>query len=844
MRKVLLLLAVSAFSTATFAQPLTLVKDGKPNATIILAKDATQRMQWAAGTLQNYIQKISGVKLPLNNDGKDVPGITLNVGDTETSLKSDLPDASLSPESYVIKIRNDDIYFAARYPTAVTFAVHSFIEDQLGVRWFAPGDDWEYVPSDPTPGTLTVDVKSVVKSPATSPRMWSSHNFGGEWSTWNFRNKTLNAEKSAPWKGFQNYIYKIFPPEKYAKTHPEYYPLINGKRVIPKKGDVYWWPCIGNKDVQRITAEFIHQFFLDHPDVESFPLGMDDIYTMCQDPLCRAMDAHPDDDKNRHYSDRYYKFINIVAAQVKKTDPGKYIGLLVYDGTRQLPETVPHIADNVFGYITQNSSYWPDAARKKADMDLTVAWTKRMKNLSRYDYYGFNSIAPRVYPHLMDEEIKFDKQHGLEGMYTEMYTFLPDTAPMIWAFAKLQWDPSLNIDDLLNDFYTKMFGAAAPEMQKYFSLLEKCWTEDKPGFTRDVLIDIAQQSLVMTPDEVHQGFTLLDAAVAKSQKPMEKKRIGIIRAALKYYSYMPLEYRLSQQLSQSQYKNAADAQKGLDEVSQLGQLITERQEFWSEAEKRDDLLGANLRGFEKTRFGLIKDMSPIENPVIPALLHLTDWYRKNQPAQAAQIIEKVKSTFPEGAIRSTLANWNWVADHHPISLLKNGDFDSTSVSTTDVQPDWNTKNIPGGWASWSRYHFAKFTKDTGRNGGIGVRISTPADRSESGRIVQNINNLTPGGRYLAVAWVKVEPGFDSSGVSLGLRLRANGNWYPLDKGQVMVQTAAASTEEWQQMIVSITLPQDANGLSLQLDASKSAAIFDDVALYEIPEDVIGAKRQK
>jgi len=836
MKKVLLLLAILQISVAASAEPLTLVKDGKPNATIVLATDATERMQWAAGTLRNYIQKISGVALPLNKDGKDVPGITLNVGKTDSAQESDLPDASLSPESYAIKMRGDDVYFAARYPTAVTFAVHSFIEDQLGVRWFAPGDDWEYVPQLQDKSTFTVDVKDVVKSPDTSPRIWSSHNFGGDWNTWNFRNKTLNAEKSAPWKGFQNYIYKIFPPEKYAKTHPEYYPLINGKRVIPTKGDVYWWPCIGNKDVQRITAEYIHQFFVDHPEVDSFPLGMDDIYTMCQDPLCRAMDAHPDDDKNRHYSDRYYKFINIVAAQVQKTDPGKYIGLLVYDGTRELPKSVPHIADNVFGYMTQNSSYWPDAARKKADMDLTVAWTKRMKHLSRYDYYGFNSIAPRVYPHLMAEEIKFDKQHGFGGMYTEVYTFLPHTAPMIWAFAKLQWDSSLNIDDLLNDFYTKMFGAGASAMQKYFSLLEKCWDEDKPGFNRVVLKDIIQQSLVMTPDEVHQAFALLDAADKNAQQPMEKKRIGIIHAAMQYYSYMPLEYQLAQQLSLAQFHNAADAQKGLAQVQQLGQLITQRQQFWAAAMQRKDLLGANLRGLDQTRFGISNDMSPIENPVIPAMLHLVDWYRQNQPEQAAQVLNAIKSTFPEGVIRSTLSDMNWVAQHHPDSLLVNGSFESASARTTDVQPDWNTQNIPGGWASWSRYHFAKFAKVPGRNGGIGVRIVTPKDRGESGRVVQSINKLKPGGRYLAVAWVKVEPGYDPNGVSLGLRLRVDGKWYPAGKGPVTVQTAAAPSEGWQQMIIGITLPDDANGLSLQVDASRSAAVFDDVALYEIPVD--------
>jgi len=757
------------------------------------------------------------------------------VGKTETALESDFPDAALNPESYAIRMRGDDIYFAARYPTAVTFAVHSFIEDSLGVRWFAPGDDWEYVPQLANKSTFTVDVESVVKSPDTSPRFWSSHKYAPEWNSWNFHNKTVSAEKTAPWRGFQNYIYKIFPPEKYAKTHPEYYPLINGKRVIPKKGDVYWWPCIGNKDVQRITAEYIHQFFVEHPNVESFSLGMDDIYTMCQDPLCRAMDAHPDDDKNRHYTDRYYKFINIVAAQVKKTDPGKYIGLLVYDGTRELPTTVPYIEDNVFGYMTQNSSYWSDAAIKKADEELTVAWAKRMKHLSRYDYYGFTSLAPRVYPHLMAEEIKFDKQHSLEGMYTEVYTFLPHTAPMIWAFAKLQWDASLDIDDLLNDFYSKMFGAGATEMQKYFSLLENSWNEDKPGFDRRVLHNIIQQALVMTPNDVQQGFDLLDAAAAKAQLPIEKKRIAIIRAALQYYSYMPLEYDVAAQLTQMPFNTAADAQKGLELTTRLGQLIKEREQFWPEAMQRKDLLGANLRGFDSGRRGILRDMSPIENPVIPALLRLTDWYRKNQPQQAAQIAEQIKSTFPEGPIRNTLTDWNWVADHQPASLVKNGDFESkTANTTTAAAADWITKGIPDGWASWSRYRSITISGAQGRSGGNAVRIHVPEGKNDSGIVLQNINKLKPGARFLASVWVKVAPGRNASGVSLGFRLRNNNAWYVSQNERSGTKTVAAESTDWQQLIVAITLPQDANGISLQLNASNTEAIFDDMALYEIP----------
>src|SRR5690606_6688400 len=165
--------------------------------------------------------------------------------------------------------------------------------------------------------------------------------------------------------------------------HPEYFPLINGKRWKPSN-DAYrnWWPCMGNKEVQRITIEYAQKYFRDHPDVDSFSLGMDDVYNMCSCDLCRAMDAHPDDYENKKFSNRFYTFVNIIAKEIKKTNPDKYIGTLIYHIARELPENVHQMEDNVFGFITQNSANWYVPEIKQADMEVTREWAKRVKHLS------------------------------------------------------------------------------------------------------------------------------------------------------------------------------------------------------------------------------------------------------------------------------------------------------------------------------------------------------------------------------------------------------------------------------------------------------------------------------
>ena len=102
---------------------IDIVKDGQANAPGPVKAVATD--------FQKHLAKISGVKLPLTSDGKDVPDITLNMGKTASTQTSDLPDAKLNPETYAITQRDDDVYFEGHHPSPTAFAVYSFLQDQL-----------------------------------------------------------------------------------------------------------------------------------------------------------------------------------------------------------------------------------------------------------------------------------------------------------------------------------------------------------------------------------------------------------------------------------------------------------------------------------------------------------------------------------------------------------------------------------------------------------------------------------------------------------------------------------------------------------------------------------------
>ena len=239
------------------AGQIKLAEGGKATATIVTPENANVKIGLAASDLQHYVEKICGVKLPIKADGKRVEGTGLYIGECEGSPACTLAKSGASWEGYVIEEKDGSLYFTGLNPTPIAFGVYSFIEDDLGVRWFAPGELWEKVPKAATPGSLSVEVHSRTVIPQTSPRVWSGHNWAPIWEDWNRRNKTGLSEVISK-RNFQNKIHQIFPVEKYAKEHPEYYPLMrNGKRFFPPKpapnsrADRHWRPCESNPEVQK-----------------------------------------------------------------------------------------------------------------------------------------------------------------------------------------------------------------------------------------------------------------------------------------------------------------------------------------------------------------------------------------------------------------------------------------------------------------------------------------------------------------------------------------------------------------------------------------------------------------
>ncbi|MBP5639042.1 MAG: DUF4838 domain-containing protein [Victivallales bacterium] len=834
MKHLLTVIAFLCMMIPCLAKQITFAEADKPRATIVTPQNAPEKIATAARNLQKYIVKICGVQLPIRTDGKRVAGTGLYIGHCEGSPECTLAKAGASWEGYVIEERDGNLYFTGLNPTPVAFGVYSFIEEDLGVRWYAPGDLWEKVPKAKKSGNLSVDVRPRTVVPGTSPRIWSSHNWSSEWNEWNVRNKTCKSEVISK-RNFQNRIYQIFPVEKYAKEHPEYYPLMrNGKRYIPPKGDVYWRPCESNPEVQRIVVDYINDFFDKNPTQDSFSIGMDDVSHLCCCPNCRAMDDAPDSFEYQRFSDRHYKFVNIIAKEVAKTHPDKFIGTLIYAIALQPPKQVPVMEPNVFGYITETSAAWWMPGQKKIDHDLTSEWRRRIQHLSRYDYYGFASMTPRYYPHYVDEQMKYDKSLGLEGMYIEVYTFLPLTTPMIWLTAKLQWDASQDADKLLDDFMT-IYGPAKQQMARFWALLEASYQVDRPGRGKWEHRKIINQALAISPEDLDKAFTLLDEAEqAASKDESAKARIAIHRDALKLASYAVRPYAIDQQIQQMEVNSQADADKVFELANKMEQCKAGRDEFIDELKKRDDMIGKNIRGLLSHKDYIpLGSFDTLETSFMTGLFQAIVWYMINKPNE----LKTLAQNFDNPTIKDLVDGYVRLktSGQQPKNLIINGDFeivDKEKVVAKDML-GWEADGCPRGWNSWSRGDKLVIRVVPEGHSGNAVKVTKGI---EGGCLIQSVR-AEEGGTYLLTCYTKV---LGSGKASMGIRYRTkDGQWCKSRTGEISFAIAPKKAGEWIRTLLIVNVPKgiDAGMITVMPNiinkADGDAVLLDDFVMYKL-----------
>ncbi|MES2697029.1 MAG: DUF4838 domain-containing protein, partial [Verrucomicrobiota bacterium] len=302
-------------------------------------------------------------------------------------------------------------------------------------RWFTPGalgfEPGRGTAPPPPPGPSAFLTRTLTGLLEPRARLWGQRN------------------DLTPKLNFTHSLKDIFPPALFA-THPEYFPLADGKRLNPPRGTEFWNPDIARADVAAVAAAAARAYFDRHPTALSFALGTNDGLLFGESPELLALVTPTQWFRERpDYSPLVHTFMNRVAADLARTHPQKLLGSLAYYWSENLPPFPLH--PQVVPYVTADRSQGYDRAFWSEEMTQQTEWGRlagrpadaiSTRRLGLYDYiYGSGFLIPRIHPRLLAESLRHARRAGFTDYYAEVNPNWGLDGPMPWLTTQLLRDP-------------------------------------------------------------------------------------------------------------------------------------------------------------------------------------------------------------------------------------------------------------------------------------------------------------------------------------------------------------------------------------------------------------------
>ncbi len=123
------------------------------------------------------------------------------------------------------------------------------------------------------------------------------------------------------------------------------------------------------------------------------------------------------------------------------------------------------------------------------DLEGWDALTDKVSAYTYYDCYAGRSGFDRPIGDKIQADLKYFAEKGFQGMLPEgsLDTGAEDdpwgrNAMTMWLYSKLLWNPNYNVDKLIKEYCTKVYGSASSQMLQFYRLQQKAWDNNtEPG---------------------------------------------------------------------------------------------------------------------------------------------------------------------------------------------------------------------------------------------------------------------------------------------------------------------------------------------------------------------------
>jgi len=521
------------FSGEVFA--LDLVKGGAA-AEIRVPAASEVSSRHAAEELARYVGKMSGVTPEVrvapptqsSSSSRVIIGTLATLKDLPDDIRSRLA-AEKSHEASVLSVRGETLWIVGKEGVAELNAVHRLL-DKLGVRWLqiaTKEDPGEYVPERKE---IALEPFEEYRSPA-------------------FARRSLHLVASAPWpistnsidflqrNGMQGHscgcgpfpfglerrirdlvaytnffnarwpaaeqtlggghcmFNRAMPPATFFETHPEYFALVDGKRMDYRGKEHRAQYCVSNPEVQRRVADFIIEKLDIVGGRGSYLYGnADTVYGWCECANCRALD--PPGAQKADVSVRFNKAVAKIDALVRTKYPDAHLVLWAYSNYRELTDDVRHDPRIEVEFCDHERCQAhrlddPTCGRNVRILKLMKKWMAISSSLHTYEYLTDSNWEYSCCERMEADTLRLYRRLGIKGLSNEghfpdanverqyaspaFFDNIPSNWQYFYCTGRLMWNPDLDVEKLLEEGETLYYGPAAPVMRQYHQYRRKLW---------------------------------------------------------------------------------------------------------------------------------------------------------------------------------------------------------------------------------------------------------------------------------------------------------------------------------------------------------------------------------
>jgi len=447
---------------------------GSSAYTIVVGADCLPSERHAAEEFRRFVAEISGAEIPIRSDSEQLSGPLVCIGPSKylERVGGRIAVAGLGEEGYVIRTSRRGLAIVGGRPRGTLYGVYSFLEDELGCRWFTP--DCSRIPKRPTIRLRRLDRRYV---PPLEYRDTDYPNARDP--DWSARNK-MNGHhhNTGPERGgnirygpFVHTFNALIPPGEYFDKHPEYFSLVRGKRLKDRTQ-----LCLTNPEVLALAKKRLREWIRRYPDAKIFSVSQNDWGNWCRCDKCSALA-----EREGSQSGPILAFVNALADDIRRDYPDRAISTLAYTYSRKPPRTIRPRPNVIVRLCSIECCFLHPLATDEFNAsfrDDIKGWSKICNRLYIWDYvinYA-NSIMPFPNLYVLQPNIEFFVRNGVKGIYEEACYFTKgaEFAELrSYILAKTLWDPSYDTDKAIDEFLEGYYGKAAPWIRRYIDLIHR-----------------------------------------------------------------------------------------------------------------------------------------------------------------------------------------------------------------------------------------------------------------------------------------------------------------------------------------------------------------------------------